>query len=89
MIQRVQSVYLLLITILMSFLLVRPYAEIVLRDGKPIVFTSLSIKKYTSSDDYEKYRKTLPLFLLVIITGALSFVKSFSFKRGSCKSGFV
>lgn len=94
MIQRVQSVYLLLITILMSFLLVRPYAELVLRDGSPLVFNSLSIKKYTSSDDYEKYRKTLPLFLLVIITGALSFVNIFFFQKRLlqirlCMIGFI
>ena len=81
MIQRVQSIYLLLITILMSFLLARPYAELILKDGNSLVFNTLSIKKYTTSENYEKYKKTMPLFLLVVITGALCFVNIFFFQK--------
>jgi hypothetical protein len=81
MIQRVQSIYLLLVTILMSFLLMRPYAEITLTQGQALIFHSLTIERYTPPDTFEKYRTTLPLFLMIIITGAVSFANIFLFNR--------
>jgi hypothetical protein len=81
MIQRKQSIYLLLVTIMMSFVLIRPYAELSLKDGKTLVFQSLSIKMYSGPQEYIKYKNTLPLFLAVIFAGALSFINIFYYNR--------
>jgi hypothetical protein len=81
MIQRKQSIYLLLVTIMMSFLLIRPYAEIVLMDGKYLVFHSLEVKMYTTANEISNYRYTIPLFLVVFAAGALSFVNIFFYNR--------
>ncbi len=81
MIQRVQSVYLLLVTVLMSFLLVRPYAEIKIADGNRLMFYSWSVQKQISEQDPETFKNTMPLFLLVIITGMLNFINIFFFNR--------
>jgi hypothetical protein len=81
MIQRKQSIYLLLVTIMMSFVLIRPYAELSLKDGKTLVFHSLTIKMYSNSQDYIKYRNSLPLFLVVVFAGALSFINIFYYHR--------
>jgi hypothetical protein len=81
MIQRKQSIYLLLITVLMSFMLVRPYAELSLKDGKTLMFHSLTIKMYSSPENYVNYKHTLSLFLVIVITGALSFINIFFYNR--------
>jgi len=74
-------VYLLLVTVLMSLLLVRPYAEIRIADANRIMFYSWSIQKHTSEQDHETFRNTLPLALLIVITGALNFINIFFFNR--------
>ena len=54
MIQRVQSLYLLLITILMSLMVVLPYAELILGDGQTITFHSYAIEKTYISGCYNR-----------------------------------
>lgn len=81
MIQRKQSVYLLLVAVIMSWLLVRPYAEIALVDGRALIFHSLVIKSYSVPNVIENFRYTIPLALLVFLTGALNFVNIFLFNR--------
>ncbi len=81
MIQRKQSVYLFLVAIIMSWLLVRPYAEIVLVDGRSLIFHSLVIKSYSIPNIIENFKYTIPLALLVFLTGALNFVNIFLFNR--------
>jgi hypothetical protein len=81
MIQRKQSVYFLLVAVLMSWLLVRPYAEITLMDGRMLIFHSPAIRCYSTPHDFVNFSYTIPLVLLVIITGILNFVNIFLFSR--------
>ncbi len=81
MIQRKQSVYLLLVAVMMSWLLIRPYAEITLVDGRMLIFHSLAIRNYSTHHDYVKYMYTFPLALIVFLTGILNFVNIFLFHR--------
>ncbi len=50
MIQRVQSVYLLLVTVLMSFMLILPYAELTLTDGQSLDLSLLMGSKVYSRE---------------------------------------
>jgi hypothetical protein len=81
MIQRKQSVYLLLVAVLMSWTLLRPYAEMVLRDGYTLVFYSLSIQKHSTIQEFEYLKYTVPLFLLILLTGTVNLVNIFLFNR--------
>jgi hypothetical protein len=47
MIQRVQSIYLLLITVLMSFMLMRPYAELTITNDQTLIFQCHAVNIYT------------------------------------------
>jgi hypothetical protein len=71
MIQRKQSIYLLLVAILMSWLLIRPYAEMVLQNNHVLEFYSHTIKSYSSANDYVNFKFTIPLLLLVLLTGSI------------------
>ena len=74
MIQRKQSIYLLLVTVLMSFLLIRPYAELALIDGQTLVFHSLLLE--ITSNPHESVNISniqCRLFLLVLLTGSSEF----------------
>jgi hypothetical protein len=81
MIQRKQSVYLLLVAVLMSWLLVRPYAEIKVYDGHSLLFYSLSIRSYAGPDHFERVKQTIALALIIIATGILNFATIFYFSR--------
>jgi len=81
MIQRVQSVYLLLVTVLMSFMLIRPYAEITLTDSQILTFHSHVIENNAGSETPTVYKTTIPVIALVLMTGLLSFVNIFLFNR--------
>jgi len=80
MIQRKQSVYLLLVAVLMSWLLVQPYAQIELADGRMLLFKSMVIKS-TTTESVVNFKYTFLLVILVIVTGALNFVNIFLFSR--------
>jgi L-asparagine transporter-like permease len=81
MIQRVQSVYLLLVTGLLGLFLLIPYAELTLSENQSLAFNSMSIKKISGNEDTEKYKSTLPLFALVLITSFCSFLSIFLYSR--------
>jgi hypothetical protein len=81
MIQRSQSVYLLLVTVLMSFLLIRPYAEIKLAEGQSLAFHAHVIKMDTGNDISSVYKTTIPVIALVLITSLISFVNIFLYNR--------
>lgn len=81
MIQRVQSVYLLLVTILMCFLLIRPYAELTLADDQHLTFRTHVIKTDSNKDNITIYKYTIPVVLLVLITGFLSFGNIFLYNK--------
>jgi hypothetical protein len=81
MIQRVQSIYLLLITVLMSFLLIRPYADLTLVDTQSLVFRAHAITIQSGPQDVELYKTTIPVVLLTLITGLLSFCTIFFYNH--------
>jgi hypothetical protein len=81
MIQRKQSVYLLLVAVMMSWLLIRPYAEIYLQDGHVLKFYCHSVKSFSSVLGYVNFKFTIPLLLLVLLTGSISFVNIFLYSR--------
>jgi hypothetical protein len=81
MIQRKQSVFLLLVAVMMSWLLVRPFAEITLIDTRMLIFHTPAIRIYSTPHDYLYFRYTIPLVLLVFLTGVLNFVNIFLFSR--------
>lgn len=81
MIQRVQSVYLLLVTVLMSFLLIRPYAEITVAKDQVLTMRSHAIKIDTGHNASTVYKTTVPVVALVLITALLSFGSIFFYNR--------
>jgi hypothetical protein len=81
MIQRKQSIFLLITAVLLSWLLVRPYAELRLEDGHRLTFYCLTIRNFTTPQDFEIIRHTIMLFMLIIVTGALNFVNIFLYNR--------
>lgn len=81
MIQRKQSIFLFLVVVLMSWTVVRPYAQLALRDGSALVFVSFGIEKHVTMLGIEYIKYTVPLFLLILITGCLNLVNIFLFNR--------
>lgn len=81
MIQRVQSIYLLVITILMSFLLVMPYAYMELPGNQTLLFKASAINLLSQSDVVSIYKSTLPVIVMVLITGLFSFCIIFFYSR--------
>ncbi|MBN1157979.1 MAG: DUF4293 domain-containing protein [Bacteroidales bacterium] len=81
MIQRVQSVYLLLVTVLMSIFLVSSYAEITTDLNQTISFYTHAVQKYVATDASVTVMRTLPLVVLVLLTGIISFVNIFLFHK--------
>lgn len=76
-----QSVYLLLVTVMMSFLLVQSYAELTLTDGRMLTFHSYRIEYHAGGDEVSTYKATVPVIALALITGLLSFFNIFLFHR--------
>jgi hypothetical protein len=81
MIQRKQSIFLLIVTVLMSWTLVRPYAELVLSDGYTLVFYSLFIEKHATVLETEIIKYTVPLFVLILATASLNLLNIFLYTR--------
>ena len=82
MIQRVQSIYLLLVTVLMSFLLMRPYAELTLTDDQTLTFQCHAVNDlHRKRADRSISKPPLPVIALVLIIGLLSFGNIFFYNR--------
>jgi hypothetical protein len=81
MIQRKQSIFLLVVAVMMSWSLVRPYAQLVLKNGDSLVFYSLGIEKQANAVASEFIKYSVPLFLLILVTGALNLVNIFLYSR--------
>ena len=81
MIQRVQSIYLFLVVVLMSFMLIMPFAELALQDGQVVVFHSYAVKKYITQEHSEMVIRTLPIFIMICLIGVISFMNVFQFNR--------
>jgi hypothetical protein len=81
MIQRIQSLYLLLVVILMSFLVFKPFAEIAVQDGQVVIFYTYAVKKFITSEHSEMIIRTLPVIIMVCLIGLISFMNIFQFNR--------
>jgi len=81
MIQRIQSVYLILVTVLMSFMIFLPLASLGLLDGQSVIFYSYGVNKYITQENAEMITRTLPILVLVCLTGLISFVNIFQFRQ--------
>ncbi len=81
MIQRVQSVYLLLVTVIMSFLIVSPYASMIDADNQNLVFKTHAIVIETSNGEPQNYKSTVAVISLVLLTSIISFVCIFLYNR--------
>jgi hypothetical protein len=81
MIQRVQSIYLLLVTILMSFTLVKPYAGFTLIDGQSLLLKAHVITIQSGENVISTYKTTIPVIFLVLVAGFLSFFTIFFYHR--------
>jgi hypothetical protein len=81
MIQRVQSVYLLLVTVVMSFLIVSPYAKMMDADNQTLVFKSYAIVIEANDGEPETYKNTVAVITLVLLTSLISFICIFLYNR--------
>ena len=77
MIQRIQSVYLLAVTILMIICMCNPIGSIIAADNQISEFYNLFISMPDGSKTYDPWA----LFTIQIIVAALSFVTIFLFKK--------
>jgi len=78
MIQRIQSVYLLIVTILLGSIFAYPLAELLSSDGQLFIynFNGLSIE-----NEPGMYLLTVPPVILLAITILISFVSIFLYKK--------
>lgn len=81
MIQRVQSFYLLLATVLMSFLAFSSYAELVLPDGQKLTFFAHVIRTTTNQEITSVYQHTFPVIAFILLSCILSFGNIFLFSK--------
>jgi len=78
MIQRIQSIYLLITTILLGSIFLYPIAELLGADGQLFIFNfnGLSIE-----NEEGMYLLTVPPMILLAITSAISFLSIFLYKK--------
>lgn len=81
MIQRVQSIYLFLVVVILSFMLISPLAELILKDGQSVVFYSHAVKKNLSDRHSEVLMHTIPLMLMICLIAIISIINIFLFNR--------
>ncbi len=81
MIQRVQSIYLFLVVVLMSFMIIWPYAEIALKDGQVVIFYSYAVKQYLTEESTELLIRSIPVLIMVLLIAFISFMNIFQFNR--------
>lgn len=78
MIQRIQSIYLLVVTILLGSIFVNPFAELLGADGQLFIFNfnGLSIE-----NEEGLYLMTVPPIILLVVNILISFVSIFLYKK--------
>ena len=78
MIQRIQSIYLLVATILLGSIFLYPFAELLSSDGQLFIFkfNGLAIE-----NEDGLYLLTIPRIILLVITVLISFISIFLFKK--------
>ena len=78
MIQRIQSIYLLVATILLGSIFIYPFAELLSSDGQLFIFNFNGL----SIDNEESlYLLTVPTIILLGVTVLISFVSIFLYKK--------
>jgi len=78
MIQRIQSVYLLVATILLGSVFAYPFAELLSSDGQCFIF---SFNGLSIDNEEGMYLLTIPPIILLTITTLLPFVSIFFYKK--------
>ncbi len=78
MIQRIQSIYLLVATILLGTIFVYPFAELLSSDGQCFIF---SFNGLSIENEEGMYLLTIPPIILLVITTLISFVSVFLYKK--------
>ena len=78
MIQRIQSIYLLVVTILLGSIFIYPFAELLSSDGQLFIFKFSGL---TIENEDGLYLITIPRIILLVITVLISFVSVFLFKK--------
>ena len=76
MIQRAQSIYLLMVTILMVFLIALPIAEVVISGGEILIYHNYGIKRYVAENP-EIIVYTVPVTIVTCMIGIISFINIF------------
>jgi hypothetical protein len=79
MIQRIQTIYLLIAAILLTFLFVNPLAEIIISDGLYLIFWHSRIESLDKTDFHTI--NTWPVTFLLISTLLIGTVNIFLFKK--------
>jgi glucan phosphoethanolaminetransferase (alkaline phosphatase superfamily) len=65
----------------MSFLLVRPYADMTLPDSQSLLFRAHTVTIQSGENIVSVYKNTLPIVVFVLATGILSFITIFLYHR--------
>lgn len=89
MIQRIQSVYLLLTTLLTVLFLKGGFLSFAEKTGSAIKISFNGIISVTGSQPAELIEKLLPISILIIFIAALSFITIFLFKKRDIQLWFV
>ena len=77
MIQRIQTIYLLIVTVLMAVCLLNPIGSIITGDNEISEFTNLYITLAEGVKDYTPWA----LFVILLLVAVLAFVSIFLFKK--------
>ncbi|MCG8409888.1 MAG: DUF4293 domain-containing protein [Bacteroidales bacterium] len=78
MIQRVQSVYLLVVTVLMATIFAYPYAELMSSDSQLFIFNFNGLSKFSEEG---MYLKIVPPIVLLVVIVLIAFVSIFLYKK--------
>ena len=72
MIQRIQTAFLLVVTVLAVIIVVHPVSEMTLNNGTYAIFTSFSLKSL--SEPVQIYLYTFPIAVLAIASAGIGFI---------------
>ncbi|MCK5029673.1 MAG: DUF4293 domain-containing protein [Bacteroidales bacterium] len=78
MIQRIQSIYLLVATILLGSVFAYPFAELLSSDGQCFIF---SFNGLSIDNEEGMYLLTIPPIILLVIATLISFISIFLYKK--------
>lgn len=79
MIQRIQTAFLLVVTVLAVIIVVHPVSEMTLNNGTYAIFTSFSLKSL--SEPVQIYLYTFPIAVLAIASAGIGFITILFFQK--------